>query len=697
MRAVRWVFAVVGGCALIASVVGSLVQGDPAGAGWELIGPGPIYAVGLAGAFRGRGHPVALWLLAGGSLELIGECLDGVVLPHTSLAAAGWVALAAMCAGPPSEFAGLGLIGLFPTGRPDRRGERTVLGVAAALAVLVPVSVAVTSRWLPRDPFASPGAPPIASPLFWPAARPWSDVANLVYQSFIAVIVVGLIMLYLRYRRSPQSQRRQVRLALTGLASGLAVFVALLALAWISVGGQGDQGFGWAALLIMLWIIGLTLVLGSLIVALSPEELLGIDESARRILVHRGLRVLAAIGYVAIAATLGILASRYLPYGFAIAVAAGAALLFQPALRRLERFADRWAFGARLDGYDVLSRFGAKLRAAPEPDDLLPGLAEEICQALRLRWVRVRLEVDAAGSRPPAGEAGDVPAGPGQPEIVVPLIDGGETLGVIECGPRRDGPLLEEDRRLIFDLAGQSAATVRNLYLSAQLGARLELIKRQAAELAASRARVVAAQDAERRRIQHDLHDGFQQDVVVLTAKLSLARERLRRGDERAGQTLDELQADLGGMLAHLREFAHSIHPPVLADQGLLEAIEAQAARMPVEVIIDAEPALRGVRYPRSVETATWYVVAEALTNVVKHARASQVSVALAQPNGRLTVQVSDNGCGFDLISAQGYGLAGLADRMATVRGELTIDSKQGRGTTLRAEVPLRQEAAADG
>jgi signal transduction histidine kinase len=695
MRAVRWVFAVVGGCALIASVVGFLVQGDPLGAGWELIGPGPIYAVGLAGAFRGRGHPVALWLLAGASLEVVGECLNGVVLPYVSLATARWVVLAATCASTLSIFAGFGLIALFPAGRPDRSAERIVFRVAAAMAVLLPLFVAVTSRWLPRDPFGSPGAPSIASPLFWPAARSWSGVANLVYQCFIALLVVGLVMLYLRYRRSPQSQRQQVRLALTGLTSGLAVFVALLALAWIA--GPGDQGFWWAALLVVMWIIGLTLVLGSLIVSLSPEELLGIDESARRILVHRGLRVLAAIGYVAIAATLGILASRYLPYGFAIAVAAGAALLFQPALRRLERFADRWAFGARLDGYDVLSRFGARLRTAPEPGDLLSGLAEEVCQALRLRWVRVRLEVDPAGSQPPAGEAGEVPTGRGQPEVVVPLIDRGETLGVIECGPRRDGPLLEEDRRLIFDLAGQSASAVRNLYLSAQLGARLELIKRQAAELAASRARVVAAQDAERRRIQHDLHDGFQQDVVVLTAKLSLARERFRRGDERAGQTLDELQADLGGMLAHLREFAHSIHPPVLADQGLLDAIEAQAARMPVEVVIDAEPALRGVRYPRPVEAATWYVVSEALTNAVKHAGANRVSVALAQPNGRLTVQVSDDGCGFDLSSARGYGLAGLADRMAIVRGELTIDSKLGRGTTLRAEVPLHQEVAADG
>src|SRR5262249_28476470 len=139
MRTVRWVFAVVGGCALIAAVVGDLVQGDLAAAGWELIGPGPIYAVGLAGAFRGRGHPGASGLVAGGSLEVGGECLDGVVLPHTSPATAGWVALAAMCASTASEFTGFGLIGLFPTGRPGGSGERTVLRAAAALAVLLPV------------------------------------------------------------------------------------------------------------------------------------------------------------------------------------------------------------------------------------------------------------------------------------------------------------------------------------------------------------------------------------------------------------------------------------------------------------------------------------------------------------------------------------------------------------------------------
>jgi signal transduction histidine kinase len=206
---------------------------------------------------------------------------------------------------------------------------------------------------------------------------------------------------------------------------------------------------------------------------------------------------------------------------------------------------------------------------------------------------------------------------------------------------------------------------VRNLHLTAELTERLQTIRQQAAELAASRARMASAQDAERRRIQRDLHDGVQQDVVVLTAKLAVARERLRRGGD-ADRPLAELQEDLGRLLRQVREFAHTIHPPVLADQGLLEAVEAQASRLPLAVVVEADTALRGARYPQHVEAATWYVLSEALTNVVKHAHARQVSVTLRQPDGRLSVEIRDDGCGFDPGAARGLGLTGLADRVAT-------------------------------
>jgi signal transduction histidine kinase len=500
-------------------------------------------------------------------------------------------------------------------------------------------------------------------------------------------------MLYQRYRRSPSDDRRRIRWLLAGMGSTVVVLAALFALA-SSLG----PGLLVTVVISFLWALGLVLALGSLVVALSQDGVFGIDRSARRSMVYRGLWLLIAVVYAGAAAALGLVAGQYLPLGVVVLLVAAAALLFQPAQRRLERLADRWVFGARLDGYEVLTRFGSMLEASPGPADLLPRLAAAIREGLGLQWARVRLDVETVGgSLPVTGAAGLEPGEVPEAALIVPLIHAGTVVGRIECGPRRDGPLLEEDRRLLANLAGQAATAARNLHLTAELSDRLNLIRRQAAELIASRARVAQTQDAERQRIQRDLHDGVQQDLVALTANLALARERLRRGDPRADESLAELQRDMGGLLGQLRDFAHAIHPPVLADQGLLEAIEAQAARLPLEVVIEADPALRGVRYPPQVETATWYVVSEALTNAVKHARASRVLVALAQPDGHLAVEVSDDGCGFDQATVGGLGLASLADRMAIVDGALRVDSSPGRGTTLRAEVPLTAAGTDDG
>jgi signal transduction histidine kinase len=695
MRAVCVVLAAVGGCALALAVALELAAGEPAGAAWVLAGPAPFYAVGLAGVFWGPGHRAAAWLLACGAMFLLGVCLSDAVLPAASTSPLAWIAaLVQAWASTATVVAGMGLIGLFPIGLPQRRSERRLLGMAAATAVLVPVLLLISTPAVPPASFLGPGAGPvIASPLFLAGARPLAPLAAALQAAFPAWIIAGVVLLYLRYRRSPPEDRRRIRWLLAGAGGALVIFAALVALAWPPRIGPVQ-----VVVVFLLWTLTLVFVLGSLVVALSHDALLGIDQPTRRSAVYRAMRLLVAAGYAAVAVTLGLLAGRYLPIAVAVLLTAAVALAFQPVQRRLERIADRWVFGDRLDGYGVLSRLGAMLEAAPGPADVLPGLAGAVRRGLGLRWARVRLDLAAdAGFRPAVGFSGIETGDGADPALVVPLVHAGVTLGRIECGPRHDGPLLDEDRRLLASLAAQASTTVRNLHLTAELSARLDVIRRQAAELSASRARVALAQDAERQRIQRDLHDGFQQDLVVLTAKLALARERLRRGDERADEPLAELQHDMAGLLSHLRDFAHAIHPPVLADQGLLEAIEAQAARLPIEVMIEADPALRGVRYPQHIEAATWYVVAEALTNAVKHARARRVLVALTQPDGHLAVEISDDGCGFDPAAARGLGLAGLADRIAIVNGALRVDSGQGRGTTLRAEVPLAAAETTDG
>ncbi|HEY7147697.1 MAG TPA: histidine kinase, partial [Streptosporangiaceae bacterium] len=592
MRAISIVLAVIGGCALVAAVVIELAAGNAAGVGWVLVGPTPFYVAGLVGVFRGPGHRVAAWLLAAGATFMLGVCLSDAVadLPAVAGASFAWaVVLAGQCASNASVVAGIGLIGLFPTGVPQRPGERWVLRTTAAMAVALPVLLMVSSPTPPGALF-QPAEPAITSPLFLPSARPLEPVAAALQDTIAAWIVLGVIMLYLRYRRSSPEDRRRIRWLLAGMGGAVVLFATVTVVSL----SAGSGAFAVASVFV-LWALAVIVTLGSLIVPLSQDGVFGIDRSARRSMVYRALWLLIAVVYVAAAAAIGLIAGQHLPVEAAVLLVAAAALLFQPVQRRLERLADRWVFGDRLDGYEVLTRFGAMLETSPGPADLLPRLVAAVRDGLGLKWARVRLDFEATGgSLPMTGAAGLEPGDVPEPTLIVPLIHAGTVLGRIECGDRRDGPLLDEDRRLLANLAGQAAAAAHNLYLTAELSDRLDLIRRQAAELTASRARVAQTQDAERQRIQRDLHDGVQQDLVALTANLALARERLRRGDPRADESLAELQRDMGALLGQLRDFAHAIHPPVLADQGLLEAIEAQAARLPLEVVIEADPALRG-------------------------------------------------------------------------------------------------------
>ena len=205
------------------------------------------------------------------------------------------------------------------------------------------------------------------------------------------------------------------------------------------------------------------------------------------------------------------------------------------------------------------------------------------------------------------------------------------------------------------------------------------------ADLAASRARLVDAGDAERRRLERNLHDGAQQRLVTLALQLNLARAELDRRPESADATLAAAQEELRHALAELREIARGLHPAVLSDHGLARAVEALARRVPVDVAVEEVPA---ERLPEPVEVAIYYLVAEALTNVVKYAGAGAARVRVAQREGGVDVLVSDDGAGGATFDG-GSGLRGLVDRVAAVGGELHVASPPGAGTTISAEIPL--------
>jgi signal transduction histidine kinase len=201
-------------------------------------------------------------------------------------------------------------------------------------------------------------------------------------------------------------------------------------------------------------------------------------------------------------------------------------------------------------------------------------------------------------------------------------------------------------------------------------------------ELRASRARIVEAGDAERRRLERDLHDGAQSRLVALALLLRSAR---RRADGELADLLDQAQAELNTSLEELRELARGIHPAVLTDRGLESALEALTSRAPLPVTLEVESE---DRLPGPVESAAYFVVSEALTNVAKYAQATEATVAVRRSNGRVTVDVSDDGVG-GADAAGGSGLRGLADRLAALDGTLRLDSPAGHGTWLHAEIPV--------
>ncbi|MGK5548467.1 sensor histidine kinase [Streptomyces sp. URMC 127] len=500
---------------------------------------------------------------------------------------------------------------------------------------------------------------------------------------------LGGLLLVLRCLRAHAAGRRDIAALLPFAVPGAALLLARAASRLFRT-WQGEQGILYfvGALLGALPYVAVSLVI---VYAAFRHRLLGVDLVIRRTAVYGSLWIIINSWYLGMALTLGLTAGQYLPVGLSLLVAVVATALFQPLRARLNALAERRVFGKRLSRFELLVQFGTTLEHAYDLDRLAPRLATGLQEGLGLQWVRVRLGGD--GLPVSVGEAGARPAGAGgapcAPVGEFPLLYGEDVLGLIEYGPKTEGRCTPEDHDIGETLARSAALAVHNVRLAAELCARVEEVQRQAAELDASRARIVHAQDTERRRIERRLHDGIQQELVALVAKLALARSCLRRGGD-IDAALTGMQDDAYRVIDELRELAHGIHPPILTDQGLVAAVTSCARRMPIPVTVHSEEALGGVRFALDVEESAFYLVSEALTNVLKHAGATHVTIRMARCEGRLLVEVRDDGAGFPTETTRGSGLTGMRDRTEAVGGELTVTSGPGEGTVIRARLPER-------
>lgn len=680
---------VVGAIVLVAAASLIAAAGDAVKSGPWLVANG-MFLTAAAVVWRHRSDRIALWFAAVGAAFGGTQLLDAIAIavaadPDLS-ASLPWVALLHQLGITAASVVTAQFLGLFPDSRSLRRRERRTLRALWWLLALPPLLLLTYPTLLFPTYLPVPSLP---NPYHLPVLEPLGTVLAAGVGLSQGAFAVGLVILVLRYRRGAEGIRQRIRwLLVPGVLTVFALGSEIVAVA-VSPGLANNR----VAVTVggAIWIVALVALPTSVAIALTRPRLLDVDALLRRSLVYGFLWSLIAAVYVGAAAALGLAAGQRFPVEVAILLTVVATLAFQPARRRLERAADRWVFGERLGRYEALRRLGQTLEHGVDQRDLLQRLADTVQRGLRLSWVRVT--ADGADSPALEATAGEVPPD-AEPTEVVPIVDAGEVVGHITCGTPSGRAVAGEDRELLEALARQAGLAVRTLRLTRELSDNVDALQRRTSELEESRARLVRVQEEERRRLERDLHDGVQQDVVALIGQVGLARRRLRRGETDEGTALADVQAELGRILSVLRELGRGIHPTVLTDRGLVEAVEAQAARSPVPVRVVADDAVRDERFRPDVEGAAFFTVCEALANVLKHAEADAAEVRLTRSDGRLRVRVSDAGRGFDQRLVREGGLRNLTERVEALGGRLWVESRPGDGTSVTAELVVNRAFA---
>jgi signal transduction histidine kinase len=408
--------------------------------------------------------------------------------------------------------------------------------------------------------------------------------------------------------------------------------------------------------------------------------------------------------------------------------AAVAAVLYVPARSRLAGVSNQLVYGERRAPDEALRTFGARLTRAIPFDELLLQLVESLRKSLALQaaevWTGSSGELERVVSVPARGPARLVLTPDEQPVVararvsgaawlqvwlprllegrgdaavrMAPITHGGELLGFIVVERSGDVERFSDaDESVLAELARQVGLALHNLQLDSALQDSLRELKLRADELRASRARVVAAADAERRKIERNLHDGAQQHLVALAVTVRLAQQLAETDPQQVLELLDQLGHDLQDAVQELRDLAHGIYPPVLMDRGLVAALESAGARAPLPVDVVAEDNVG--RFAQEVEAAVYFCCLEALQNAGKHAgegAAATVTIGRAAgADGRdaLTFTVADDGAGFDPAgtAGRGHGFVNMGDRLGAIGGTIEVDSAPGRGTRVSGTVPV--------
>jgi len=656
-------------------VVRGFIGGDvDHGLAWPLLGALPLFVFGMW-LLTVSASRIALLVALAATAMLAGSAYETLIQRNLEILAQPWFPLfnlVGLTADATATSALLIVFATFPAGLVEKRWQRIAVPFLWAPMLVGPLTL-LTTPHVVMSQYIGISGDAIPNPF----AVPWLEWAapavELLFAQAWPWAALGLVVLGSRALFGEPDVRASTRVMARTVAATVVAFVL-----WSLFPG----------------VRGIEVLVYATIIALPVAAIHGIfrygafdiapGDRGRNVV--RSSNLLITVVYAAGVATPAVLFADRLGVVPAVLITTLVAVGLLPVRTWLQRWIHRALFGDRERQLAMLSELGAQLEQATDQRQLLARLAEAVREGLDATWVQIRLgATEGAFAVSPVGISGEVA---GAPVEWCDLIHGDETLGRIEVGPRHRGAYTDAERMLLRTVAGQAAASVANVLLTAQLAEQL-------AELTASRERLVAAQDDERRRLERDLHDGIQQDVVAQIAGLRLARNRLERGELKPAE-LVVLQDQARDTLQDLRELARGIHPPVLSDNGLVAAVESGVARFPIPLDVSADDALRAERFPDDVETTAYYVVREALANTAKHAHATHASVGLDRSDGHLRIVISDDGCGMNPESAEWKpgavshgGLANIRDRVAVLRGSVRVSANEPSGTTVLVKLPV--------
>ena len=586
-----------------------------------------------------------------------------------------WLGVLALPAGTPVVLPVLLLI--FPDGRLRSRRWRPVLWIAGLGGALM-LFGALWMRW-DLDPV-------LLSPLIGDGR-----VDQFLPTGLLIVVLTsfaGVLALILRFREADAERQQPMRLLVWVLVAMTAATAVALSVNLI----PNAPEWLWFLLLIAIIVDGAGILLGIPLAAAAAVLTFGLFDV--------GVVIKKTVVYVALVivflVVLGLVAAVFNPVGLIgsgsngdqatimrIATISSVTLLVLVLVfRPVKHLAGRLVYGKRSTPYEAMSEFSERLGEAYSTIDVLPRMASILRDSTGADVARVWLHVGgelrpvasapagAADIGPMVVSAEDAPTLPGARYFAV--RDQGELLGALTVTMPPAEPLSKTGEQLVLDLASQAGLVLRNVRL--------------VEDLQESRRRIVTAQDERARKLERDIHDGAQQQLVALSVKMRLVDQLLDSDGAKAHALVEQVQADTTDALETLRELARGIYPPLLADKGLVAALEAQVRKVAIPARVHAD----GIgRFDRDVEAGVYFCVLEALNNVSKYAAATQVDIRLSNGAGELAFEVGDDGVGFDTSAGRtGTGLQGMADRLSALGGTLEVRSAPGSGTVVLGSIP---------